>query len=422
MSIRILAGLTVLFSTLAGFAAEQWPQFRGPHGDGHSAAKGLPLKWSETENVKWKTPIHGRGWSSPVVWDKLIWLTTSTEDGRELFAVCVDSDSGKIIHDLKLFHVENPQFAHKFNSYASPTPVIEQGRVYITFGSPGTACLDATTGKVLWQRRDLECNHFRGAGSSPILHGNLLIMNFDGSDFQYVVALDKQTGKTVWKTNRSIDFQDLDASGKPQADGDFRKAFATPHVAKVNGKDVLFSSGAKAHYAYDPATGKELWRIEERGQHSASTRPVVAHGMVYVPTGFSKGQLLAVKLGGSGLLDASNVAWRTTRSVPNKPSVTLDGDLLFTVDDSGIASCLDAKTGAELWRERAGGNFSASPLLAEGRLYLCNEEGKTVVVAATKEFKKLAENTLADGFMASPAVAGKALILRTKTALYRVEQ
>lgn len=422
MSIRILAGLTVLLSTIAGFAAEQWPQFRGPHGDGHSAAKGLPLTWSETQNVKWKTPIHGRGWSSPVVWDKQIWLTTSTEDGRELFAVCVDGDSGKIIHDLKLFHVENPQFAHKFNSYASPTPVIEPGRVYITFGSPGTACLDATTGKVLWQRRDLECNHFRGAGSSPILHGNLLIMNFDGSDFQYVVALDKQTGKTVWKTNRSIDFQDLDASGKPQADGDFRKAFATPHVAKVNGKDVLFSSGAKAHYAYDPATGKELWRIEERGQHSASTRPVVAHGMVYVPTGFSKGQLLAVKLGGSGLLDASNVAWRTTRSVPNKPSVTLDGDLLFTVDDSGIASCLDAKTGAEFWRERAGGNFSASPLLAEGRLYLCNEEGKTVVIAATKEFKKLAENTLADGFMASPAVAGKALILRTKTALYRVEQ
>jgi outer membrane protein assembly factor BamB len=247
-------------------------------------------------------------------------------------------------------------------------------------------------------------------------------MNHDGSDFQYVVALDQQTGKTVWKTNRSVDFQDLDANGKPQADGDFRKAFATPHVAKAGGKDILISSGAKAHYAYDPATGKELWRVEERGQHSASTRPVLAHGMVYLPTGFAKGQLLAVKLGGSGILDASQVAWRTTRSVPNKPSVTLDGDLLFTVDDSGIASCLEARTGNEVWRERAGGNFSASPLLAEGRLYLCNEEGKTVVVAASREFKKLAENTLADGFMASPAVAGKALILRTKTALYRIEK
>jgi outer membrane protein assembly factor BamB len=413
--------LTAAFAALfPATAAGNWPQFRGPGGDGHSSSTKLPLTWSETENVKWKTPIHDRGWSSPVVWGGQIWLTTASEDGRQLYAVCVDAASGKIVHDLKLFEVENPQFAHKFNSYASPTPVIEEGRVYVTFGSPGTACLDTKTGKVLWQRRDLECNHFRGAGSSPILHGDLLITAHDGSDLQYIVALDKRTGKTVWKTNRSVDFQDLEADGKPKAEGDFRKAFATPHVTTWNGKPLLLSSGAKAHYAYDPATGKELWRVEELGQHSASTRPAVWKDLVFFPTGFAQGQLLAVKLGGAGVLDASRIAWRSNRSVPNKPSVTVVGDLLFTVDDSGIASCLMAATGEEVWRERAGGNYSASPLYADGRVYVFNEEGKAVVFAAAREFRKLAENTLADGFMASPAVHGDALILRTKSALYRI--
>jgi len=422
MFTRFIAVGATLVALMSATAAGNWPQFRGPGGDGHSASTKLPLTWSETENVKWKRPIHDRGWSSPVVWGNQIWLTTASEDGRQLYAVCVEASSGKIIHDLKLFEVENPQFAHKFNSYASPTPVIEERRVYVTFGSPGTACLDTKTGKVLWQRRDLECNHFRGAGSSPILRGDLLLMNHDGSDLHYVIALDKRSGRTVWKTDRSVDYQDLEADGKPKADGDFRKAFSTPHVIEWNGAALMLSSGAKAHYAYDPVTGKELWRVEELGQHSASTRPAVWKDLAFFPTGFAKGQLLAVKLGGSGVLDASRVAWRSSRSVPNKPSVTVVGDMLFTVDDSGIASCLVAATGEEVWRERAGGNYSASPLYAGGRLYVCNEEGKTVVFAASREFKKLAENTLADGFMASPAVTGDALILRTKSALYRIEK
>src|SRR5205823_671185 len=193
---------------------------------------------------------------------------TATEDGTKLYGVCVDRETGKIVHDLKLFDVPNPQFAHKFNTYGSPTPVIEAGRVYVTFGSPGTACLDTRDGKVLWERRDFVCNHFRGAGSSPILFGDLLLMHFDGSDNQFVVALDKKTGKTAWQTTRGIDYQDLGPDGKPKAEGDFRKAFSTPNVITVNGKPVMLSSGAKAHYGYDPLTGKELWRIEERAQHS----------------------------------------------------------------------------------------------------------------------------------------------------------
>ncbi len=406
-------------------AASNWPQFRGPTGDGHADTARLPVEFGETNRVKWKTALHGRAWSSPVIWGEQVWLTTATEDAKELSVLCVNATSGKIERDAKLFEVERPQFHHKFNSAASPTPVIEAGRVYVTFGSPGTACLDTSSGKVLWQRRDLECNHFRGAGSSPILHGGLLLMNFDGSDHQFVIALDKNTGRTVWRTPRGVDFQDLGADGKPQAEGDFRKAFSTPHVISVGGSPLLLSSGAKAHYGYDPLTGRELWRVEERAQHSASSRPVAGQGMVFINTGFSKSQLLAVKLperpaAGTKVLDGSQIAWRMTRSVPSKPSLLLVGADLFMIDDGGVASCVEAATGRTWWTERIGGNCSASPIVADGRVYFFTEEGKVAVVAAAREFRKLAENRFADGFMASPAVTDNALILRTKTHLYRV--
>jgi|ERR1043166_2406363 outer membrane protein assembly factor BamB len=419
------------------FGAENWPQFRGPDGDGHSDSKGLPLTWSETNHVKWKTPIHDRAWSSPVVWGSQVWLTTASEDGTKLFALCVDRESGKIKRDLKLFDVANPQFAHKFNTYGSPTPVIEEGRVYVTFGSPGTACLDTASGKVLWERRDFVCNHFRGAGSSPILYEDLLIMNFDGSDHQFIVALDKKTGRTVWRKERSVDYQDLEANGMPKLEGDLRKAFSTPHVAMVEGSPVLLSQGAKAHYGYDPLTGAELFRVEERNCHSAAARPVVGQGLVFFSAGFPRGVVLAVspgKIGGPGphVIDSSepsqsssnqlHLAWKMTRNAPNKPSLLVVNDLLFMIDDGGIASCVQARTGEEVWRERVGGNYSASPVHAEGRLYFFSEEGKTTVVDAGRTFKKLAENKLDDGFMASPAIAGKAFFLRTRTHLYRIEE
>lgn len=412
-------------------AGNEWPQFRGPAGDGASSARGLPLRWNETNQVKWKTAVHGRGWSSPVIWDKQVWLTTATEDGKDLFALCLDRETGRIVHDLKLFTVERPQFAHKFNTYASPTPVIEKGRVYVTFGAPGTACLDTRTGKVLWERRDIECNHFRGAGSSPILHRGLLLMNFDGSDHQFLIALDAKTGRTVWRKDRSIDYKDLGPDGKPDADGDWRKAFSTPQVAEFGGGSMLISQGAKAVYGYEPRTGRELWRVEERTSHSASSRPVTGLGLIFINSGWSSGQVLALRPGRSGeVLDVNGaqinqgpleLVWKSKRNVPKKPSLQLAGELLFSIDDGGIASCLEARTGREVWRERVGGNYSASPLLAEGHLYFFSEEGKATVVEAGREFKKLAENTLPDGFMASPAVAGRALFLRTRTHLYRVE-
>jgi outer membrane protein assembly factor BamB len=399
----------------------QWPQFRGPDGNGVSTATGLPLKWSEAENVRWKTPIHGKGWSSPIVLGDRIWMTTATPDGKELFVVAVDKASGRVLLDQKLFDVPDPQFAHAFNSYASPTPVAEPGRVYVTFGSPGTAALDAASGKVLWTRRDLECNHFRGAGSSPILFRDLLIMHFDGSDVQYVVALDKRTGRTVWKTPRSIDFQDVE-NGKVKADGDFRKAFSTPQIVDVAGRAVLISPGSKATYAYDPATGKELWRIVDRSSYSASNRPVAGDGLVFYTTGWDRGVVTAVRPDGSGDVSDSHVAWRSPRGAPQKPSLLLLGGLLFMVNDAGIVTCLDAKTGAEVWRERVPDSYSASPLAAEGRIYFFNEDGRTTVIEAGREFKVLAESALDDGFMASAAVDGRAFYLRTKSHLYRIEQ
>ena len=418
----IIPGLLLLLAGLFVQADDNWPQFRGPEGNGHSAARDLPLNWSETQNVVWKTAIHGRGWSSPVIYNNQIWLTTATEDGRKLYALCIDRESGRIIRDLTLFEVAQPQYAHPFNSYASPTPVIEKGRVYITFGSAGTACIDTGTFRVLWERRDIECNHFRGAGSSPILFRDLLIMHFDGSDHQFVIALNKNTGKTVWLTKRSIDFQDLDANGKPAAEGDLRKAFSTPHVAMLNGRLELISLGAKAAYSYNPLTGQELWRVEERGQHSSSTRPVIGHGMIFYPTGFSTGQLFAVRIGGHGLITDTHVAWKFKRGVSNKPSILLIDDLIYMIGDAGIASCLDAKTGEMVWQNRIGGEYSASPVYAGGNIWFFSEDGKISAVKPGRAFAMVAENRLDDGFLASPAIAGRAFYLRTRKHLYRIEK
>jgi outer membrane protein assembly factor BamB len=402
--------------------AGNWPQFRGPTGDGRATARDLPLTWGETENVVWKTAIHHRGWSSPVIYGDQIWVTTSTLDGRELYALCIDRNTGEILKDMKVFDVAEPQIAHSFNSYASPTPVIEEGRIYVSYGSPGSACIDTEKFEVVWERRDIECNHFQGAGSSPILYHDLLILNFDGSDHQFVIALNKQTGETVWQTPRSIDFRDLGPDGKPKAHGDFRKAFSTPHVATIDGRTELISLGSKAAYSYDPLTGRELWRVEERGQHSASARPVVGEGTVFYPSGFGGSQLMAVRAGGNGVITDTHVAWRVNRGVPDKPSVLLSHGLIYMIDDGGAATCVDALNGDVVWQGRVGGNYSASPIHADGKIWFFSEEGKATAVRPGRTFQILAENYLNEGFMASAAVIGNAFYLRTKTHLYRIEQ
>jgi outer membrane protein assembly factor BamB len=406
-------GLLVLAAPL--LAEDNWPQFRGPHADGTSKNTGLPTTWSESEHIKWKTPLHDKGWSSPVIWGDQIWVTAATEDGKTDFAICLDKNTGKIVHDLKLWDNEKIfPLGNALNGYASCTPAIEAGRVYVHFGSYGTACLDTATGKILWQRRDLPCEHFRGPGSSPILFENLLIFHMDGYDHHYIVALNKQTGETVWKTDRNIDYG--------TTNGDFMKGFSTPLVIEAAGKTQLISPSSKACISYDPRTGREYWRVRYTS-HSGAAMALFGHGLVYINTGFGAADLLAVKPDGEGDVTTSHVVWASKKSIGSKPSQVLVGDLIFNVDDNpGVATCLDAKTGAELWSKRLSGEFSASPLYADGKIYYCGQDGVTTVVKADREYTELAKNTLADGCMASLAVAGKALILRTRSAIYRVEE
>jgi outer membrane protein assembly factor BamB len=410
---RITLLLIAAAVTSAGaLGAENWPEFRGPHGDGHADATGLPTHWSESENVRWKTPIHDKGWSSPVVWGDQVWMTTATADGKQLFVLCVDRETGKVLHDRKLFDVEKPGTCFPTNSYASPTPAIEAGRVYVHFGSPGTACLDTATGKTLWTRRDLPCNHWRAPASSPILYKNLLILQFDGYDYQYVVALDKATGATVWKADRDIHYG--------TDNGDLKKAFATPTIIEVDGKPELISPAAVATTAHDPETGRVLWRIYHGGMN-ASQRPVFGHGLVFLNSGDGGDKELAVRPDGSGDLPRSHVAWTSGKGVPNHASVVLAGDQLYMAM-KGMVTCLEAKTGTLVGQQRLAGEFWASPLYADGHLYFANDDGETYVLEPGNTSKVVATNRLDDGCMASPAAVGKSLILRTKTHLYCLEQ
>ncbi|HEX8915900.1 MAG TPA: PQQ-binding-like beta-propeller repeat protein [Humisphaera sp.] len=422
-----LAAPAVAGLSVAAFAGSSWPQFRGPTMQGVSDEKGLPEVLDAKQGVAWKTDIKGKAWSSPVIADGKVWLSTATPDGKELSVVRLDAKTGKVEHDEVLFRVANPQFCIPFNSYASPTPVIEGDRVYVTFGSPGTACLDAKTGAKIWERTDLQCNHFRGPGSSPTLWQDRLFMNYDGSDFQYIVALDKATGKTLWKTDRSADYRDADPkTGKPKADGDFRKSFTTPRVATYNGRTEVVSVGSKCAYAYDPATGKELWRLEfaaagNPDSHTVGVTPVLGPDLMYLCTGNGKSEMWAVKPGGTGQLNGDAIVWRVKKNVPKRASPLLVDGLLYTVDDDGMAICTDAKTGEEAWKQRLSGKgFSASPTFADGRIYFVGENGATTTILPGREFKKVGEGEFPDGFMASPAVADGAFFLRTKTALYRV--
>ncbi|WP_417734909.1 PQQ-binding-like beta-propeller repeat protein [Rosistilla oblonga] len=411
---KSIAALIVLL--LAGTAvAEQpnWNQFRGPDGDGKTGATGLPVTWSDTENVVWKTPIHGKGWSSPVVWDDQIWMTTASEDGKQMSAVCVDFNSGKVVHDVPLFENAEPRYCHPQNSYASPTPVVEAGRLYVHFGSYGTACVDTTKGAKIWERRDLICNHWRAPGSSPIVHSNLLIVAYDGYDNQFVIAFDKQTGETAWQVDRNIEYG--------TDNGDHKKAYSTAKIIQHEGRSEMISPGAVATIAYDPETGKELWKVYHGGMNAAP-RPLFANGLIYITGGAHDLGLIAVRPGGTGDVTDSHIVWGKGRGMPKRGSQIIVDDLMFAITDDGIAICLDAKTGDQIWKHRIGGDFWASPLYAEGRIYGFNKDGDCPVFEASDKFKLLANNKLPETICASPAVVGNSLIIRTQSHLYRIEK
>jgi outer membrane protein assembly factor BamB len=402
-------------TALGQAGAPNWPAFRGPTGDGRADAGARPpLHWSETRNLAWKTAVPHHGWSSPLVWGRQVWLTSATADGRQMFALCFDLDNGRLERQVKVFDTAEPQPIYKnLNNYAAPTGAIEAGRLYVHFGTHGTACLDTASGDKLWERRDLTLDHKEGAGASVLLYGGLLIFDCDGQDVQYIIALDKATGKTAWKTARSIDFGTLESFHK--------KAYSTPVVRTVGGKPVLFSVGGHAAYAYDPATGRELWRARHPGWSNIA-RPVFADGLVYINTGFARPELWAIRADGVGDVSLTHIAWKLNRGVPTQSSPLLLDGLMYLVSDGGVLTCLEAAGGTQVRQHRLGGNFSASPVLAEGRIHWLSLEGRMTVIGPGRTLEQLAVNELTGTFKASPAAVGRSLLLRSATHLYCVRE
>ena len=392
-------------------SAGQWPEFRGPSGQGHASDTNLPVDWSESRNVVWKTPVPGRGWSSPVVADGRVWLTTSTDSGDRrrgvsLRALAFETATGREVVNTEVFRVDRPEALNGKNSHASPTPIVDGDRVYVHFGAQGTAAL-TTAGDVVWRTRlDYQSQH--GNGGSPIRYGDLLIVNCDGNGGEgdaYVVALDVKTGKTRWKATR-----------RSPAD----QAYTTPLAIRVGDRDEIVSVGAYRAAAYDPANGKEIWRVSYEDGFSNVPRPVFGQDLVFIATGFQQPSLIAVRPDGSGDVTRSHVAWTLRRGAPLTPSPILVGDQLFVVNDTGIATCVDAKTGAIQWQQRLGGNYSASPVYADGRIYFPSEEGVTTVIEPGTTFKRLAVNQLDGAILASMAVAERSFFIRTHSHLYRI--
>ena len=410
---RYILSLTLLIGVWSVASATDWPQFLGPTIDGHVPAEcNPPMQWSETENVVWKTPIHDLGWSSPVIEKGQIWMTTATEDGKKLFAVCVDKTSGKIVHDIQVFDVASPQSRNATNSYASPTPVIEEGRVYVFYGYAGLACLDTATGQTIWSRRDFVCDHhLNGAGSSPILYENLLIFHVDGTDVQYIAAVDRKTSQTVWKTLRAFDY------GNTVIDG--RKAYGTPLLVKYGGKDYLVSCAPQEGYAYDPATGQERWHITYKGGYSNTAVPNFWNGNVVLNTGFTKAKYLCFPLESQGKVAEESIRWTFDKNVPLCTTAVVVGNALYFCDGKGVATCLNLETGEAHWSQRFGGTFWASPIVVKNRIYFFDDkETATIIEANTKECRVLRKNKLESGCMATPAVSGNRFYIRTKTHLY----
>ena len=402
--------LILCAASTASLNASDWPEFRGPTGQGISTRTDLPLTWDATKHVAWKSAIPGEGWSSPSLQNGKLFLTTAVKTGQglSLRALAVNEKDGRILWDNEVIsHEAGAPNIHGKNSHASPTAIASGDRIYVHFGTLGTACLDLD-GKVLWRQTSLKYPPVHGSGGSPILVGDALIFSCDGGSNPFVVALHRDTGKILWKTPRET-----------TAKKTF--SFSTPLLITVDGKKQVISPGSGAVCAFNPADGRELWRAGYGEGYSVIPRPVFGHGLLFVSSGYDRPVAMAVRPGGKGDVTETHVAWSLTKGAPNTPSMQLAGDELFMVSDGGIGSCLDARTGKVHWQERLGGNYSASPILANGRIYFLNEEGTTVVVKASKEFVKLAENPLGERALATPAAGDACLYIRTKGHLFKIK-
>lgn len=412
--------LTALLLFSYSSIADNWTQLRGSNADGISASNTAPTIWSETENVAWKTAVEGRAWSSPVVYDNQIWMSSATDDGTRMFAVCVNFDSGEIRKQIDLFQPIEIQRMHVTNSYATPTPCIEDGFVYMHFGTYGTACINTNNFEVVWQRTDLNCQHMQGAGSSPILYKDLLILHLEGTDVQLITALDKKTGETVWETNRPAEkYEDVQPV--------YRKSYQTPLVINVNGKDQLISNGALFCMAYEPSSGKEIWRIYY-GEDSTVAMPLYFNGIVYVNSGWVVSlpapyfaRLYAVDPTGTGDVTETHVKWMSEEYIPQTSTPVIVDSLMYAVTERGMVSCRDAVSGKIIWTEQLKGHFDASMIYAAGHIYFSEEKGTTYVIEPGLQYKLVAENRLDGKMKSTPAILRDCIVLRTDKNLYKIE-
>ena len=408
----VLAFLSVLTS------AQDWTKFRGPTGDGHVTVKSIPLKWSDTENVKWKVSVPGKGWSSPVISKGKIYLTAAVAEGdnqdaadvsRELRVICYDSSNGKEIWDTKVFDqkpLKRP--IHHKNSHASPTPIIEGGKVYVHFGHMGSACLDLK-GKILWKNNELKYDPIHGNGGTPIIVDNLFFYSADASTNPFVVALDKNTGKVLWKKLRSETAQSRKFS------------FSTPTLISMGGSSQIISPASGAVFSYDSKTGEELWSVDYGGW-SVIPKPGVYKNMIYVGTGYERAHILGIRVDekSKGNVTESHVEWEITKRAPNTPSFMVVDDLLYFISDGGIATCVEPLTGEVIWQERTAGPISASPVHFNGMIYFLDEQGKTTVIKAGRKFEIIAENKIKERTLASFGISEGAIYIRSEKSLFRI--
>jgi outer membrane protein assembly factor BamB len=396
-----------------------WTHFRGNKLDGISADNQVPVTWNDTTNIIWKTDIEGKGWSSPVVYGNQVWMTTATVDGKEMSGICVDFNSGKVLFDVLLFKQESIYGKHSINTYATPTPCIEQGFVYLNFGSTGTACVNTNDGKIVWKRDDFKVEHIQGTGSSPLLYKDLLILHYEGTDQQFIVALNKKTGGTVWRADRPKECYDrLGPVG--------RKAYITPIVVNIAGKDLLISNGSATCIAYDIQNGEEVWRVVQ-GEDSTIAMPVTEDGVVYFYTGYvtsangeKYAELLAVDPKGSGDVTQSHILWRFKTPILQLLTPLVKDGIIYTVDSQNNLIAIDAKTGNSFYTKKLKTKYNSSPVYAGGRIYFTSVKGETLVLKAGRTLEILANNQLPGEIYATPAIVQNSIIIRNESTLYRI--
>jgi len=419
----------VLFSLTPSLHGDElpWPCRNGPFQNGCAAerdARGVPVRWDETsgENIAWKIDLEGSGHSTPAIGHGRLWLTAATADGKRQFVYAIDARTGRVLVHKLIFENAAPEpLSNGVNTYASPSCVLEDDAVYVHFGSYGTARLDPQTADIVWQRRDFPCRHYRGPGSSPVLWRELLILTFDGIDQQYVAAVDKHTGKTVWRTDRSTDYHDLGPDGKPKREGDIRKGYGTPATMDVAGRTQVVSIGSRAAFGYDAATGKEIWTVTHSDFNAASP-PLHFENTAIIDTGSGGDNLMAIRLDETthGNVTNSHVVWNRKKGNARLSAPVLHRGRVWMLTDNGVLFGVDAKTGKQLAVLRLGGVFVASPVVVGENLYACDQEGTISVVRTSLPPEIIAKNRLSDGMRASPAVADGAIYLRTYHSLYKV--